>query len=130
MNGSVQTRRSRLLIVEDESTLGDILVRYFEARDMEVERAASLAEAREHLARQTFDAFLLDVSLPDGDGLSLLGRAPVEKTLVITAQPNPARFESLGVRHFSKPFDVPELALAVDQLITGEDATAGELQHA
>ncbi len=110
--------RRRLLIVEDETTLREALAGFFAGRGMEVQSAGSVAEARERLREGSFDAFLLDVGLPDGSGLSLIGVAPPERALVITARPDPEHFERYGVQHhLAKPVDLFELAREVDDLI-------------
>ena len=45
-------------------------------RHFELEFAASLASAREKLKNQNYDAIILDLSLPDGDGLRFLTEMP------------------------------------------------------
>ena len=101
--------RRRVLIVEDEAGLRGCLATYLEARGVEVAQAGSLAEAEWLLDRLTFDAVVLDVGLPDGDGLTLLERSPAERSLIISANPDPARFARCGVvHHLAKPLDLPE----------------------
>ncbi len=67
----------RILVVEDEAVNRTLLratlsratdARLREARPFE---ATTLAEARDALAREGFDLIILDVRLPDGDGLEL-----------------------------------------------------------
>ncbi|GIE93573.1 response regulator [Paractinoplanes rishiriensis] len=68
---------SRILLVEDEE-LNRTLVRAVLARaevaavrDAEVLDATSLAAARERLGQEDVDLILLDMNLPDGNGLTL-----------------------------------------------------------
>jgi two-component system KDP operon response regulator KdpE len=68
---------SKILLVEDEE-LNRTLVKAVLARaeiaavrDAEVVDATSLAAAREHLHREDVDLVLLDMNLPDGNGLTL-----------------------------------------------------------
>ncbi|MDR5805566.1 response regulator transcription factor [Caballeronia sp. LP006] len=61
----------RILIVDDDHSLRVLLVEYLAGHGMTTEGAASAAEARECLAADTFDLVLLDLGLPDGDGLEL-----------------------------------------------------------
>ncbi|HPG26826.1 MAG: response regulator [Spirochaetaceae bacterium] len=114
---------SSLLIVEDERILSGCLARHFSGRGLDVAVAGSLAEAREWLGRRCFDAFLLDVGLPDGDGLSLLDEVSVDRSVVITANPDPERLADLGVRFLvPKPIDLDHVARVVSDL----DVAVGE----
>jgi PAS domain S-box-containing protein len=61
----------RILYVEDDSDLVQVITSMV-GETADVAGAASLAEAREALARERFDLVLLDVNLPDGSGLDLL----------------------------------------------------------
>jgi DNA-binding response OmpR family regulator len=113
-----ETAERRILVAEDEGLLRNTLAAFLEGRGMRVERAASLAESQACLARAPVDLAILDVGLPDGDGLGLLGRLSPERVIVISARPEPARFERLGVRrHFAKPLDLVDLGRAVDDLL-------------
>lgn len=110
----------RVLIVEDEERLRCYLAMSLEGDGVLVEQAGSLAEARVLLARLRFDAVVLDVGLPDGDGLTLLERSPADRALVITANPDPARFAKVGVlHHLTKPLDLPEFVREVHSLTGG-----------
>jgi len=86
-------RRLRVLLVEDE-TANRVLVRAMidRARDrdlppIELLEAGTLAAARAMIAVEPFDIVLLDVRLPDGNGLDLAtelgGRPPTERPRVI-----------------------------------------------
>lgn len=102
--------RERLLIVDDEDTVRRVYESHFERAGFEVESAASLQEAAERLAGQSFDAVIADVSLtPDvgSEGLAIAAylrhlrrRPPV---VVLTAYGEPGRAEAaarLGVDAF------------------------------
>ncbi len=111
----------RLLIVEDEAVLRKHLGRLFEREGYEVVSTGSLAEAIEWLATDRFDALLLDIMLPDGDGLDVLaglepGRRP-RLTMVMTAFSSPEneqRAQHLKVdRLLRKPLDLGQLVRAM-----------------
>ena len=109
--------RKRLLVAEDEELLREVLSSFFEARGFEVARARSLAEAERHLVAGSFDAAIVDVGLPDGDGLTLIARADPSRSVVISARPDERRYARFGVRHhLAKPLDLPELAELVSSL--------------
>ena len=62
---------TRVLVVEDESSIAVPLEHHLAREGFEPTVAASLAEAREAFARGGPDVVLLDVMLPDGDGRDL-----------------------------------------------------------
>jgi len=60
-----------LLIVEDETSIREPLVRYFDTNQFRTKGAASAAEARTMMAAHTFDLIISDIMMPGEDGLSL-----------------------------------------------------------
>jgi two-component system response regulator AtoC len=64
--------RERLLVVDDDKLIRDILSERLEKKGYRVVRAGSLEEARTAIARSLPDLAILDVKLPDGEGTELL----------------------------------------------------------
>ncbi|MBB3957187.1 response regulator [Novosphingobium sediminicola] len=62
----------RILIVEDEREIAELLATYVRSAGFEVDRAVSVAEAIRLHASQRPDMLLLDIGLPGGDGLDVL----------------------------------------------------------
>lgn len=62
----------RILLVEDESEMADLLRSALARHSIVVDHAPSLEIAREASLSHTHDAVLLDRKLPDGEGLSLI----------------------------------------------------------
>ncbi|MEI9850841.1 MAG: response regulator [Sphingomonas sp.] len=62
----------RILIVDDSLTVRMSLVEALEAAHLRTAACATIAEAREALAHEQFGLIILDVLLPDGDGIDLL----------------------------------------------------------
>jgi len=60
-----------LLIVEDEASIREPLVSYFEANRFRVKAAPNAAQARSLLAAHNFDLAIVDIMMPGEDGLSL-----------------------------------------------------------
>ena len=81
--------RTRILVVEDESTISEPLAESLEREGFEAEVAATLAGAREAIRRELPDLVLLDVMLPDGDGRDLareIRRASDVPIVMLTAR--------------------------------------------
>ena len=115
----------RLLLVEDNASLAELLAAQLSREDFTVDRAATLAAADDALAVATYDAIILDLSLPDGDGLDLLktvraggNHVPV---LVLTARDrieDRIRGLNLGADDYlPKPFDPGELLARLRALL-------------
>src|SRR5687767_14678477 len=64
----------RLLIIDDDQRLADMVVQYLSARGLAVEHRADASTGLALLARGTFDALILDVMLPDSDGFEVCKR--------------------------------------------------------
>ncbi|KAA3506413.1 response regulator [Agrobacterium vitis] len=62
----------RILIVEDDPVQRDAVARLLSSGDVETVTASTAAECLELLKQQTFDCMVLDLSLPDASGYSLL----------------------------------------------------------
>lgn len=80
----------RLLLVEDNACLADLLKERLTAHGFVCEVAAGLEAGRALAATRSFDLVLLDLGLPDGDGLDWLrdrqDGPPLPPTLVLTAR--------------------------------------------
>jgi DNA-binding response OmpR family regulator len=62
----------RLLVIEDELRIAEILKSGLQRAGFAVDVAHRCGDAREALAVIVYDAAILDLGLPDGDGLDLL----------------------------------------------------------
>ncbi len=60
-----------LLVVEDEVSIREPLVKYFATHQFRVKAAANAADARQLLAAHNFDLVIADIMMPGEDGLSL-----------------------------------------------------------
>lgn len=113
-----RTRVKSVLVVDDEQSLRLLCRVNLELEGHRVREAASLAEAREQIERQTPDVILLDIHVGGDDGLELLDEIraldlPVRVVLLSgTSDVGPelrARVDSV----LGKPFDLGRLAAAV-----------------
>lgn len=110
----------RVLVVEDDRHLADLIDEQLRLSGHTVTLARSLAGARERLAGTRFDLVLLDLNLPDGDGLELAEEATLGSTtqvLMLTARSDvESRVAGLyagAADYLTKPFSVRELLARV-----------------
>ena len=66
--------RGHVLVVDDETSILNTLKKALSLEGYQVDLAGGIALAEERLAKHSYDVVLLDVALPDGDGLDLLAR--------------------------------------------------------
>ena len=117
----------RLLLVDDDSRLASMVGDYLGRAGFEVETAGSLATGRDLLAANSYDALVLDLMLPDGDGLDLCREVrSSSKTrqlplLMLTARGEPMdRIVGLELGaddYLPKPFEPRELLARVKALL-------------
>jgi len=74
MTGQAETRRIRVMHVEDQPDFRDLIEILLDSQsDINlVAQAGSLVEARAHTERFKFDVAVLDLGLPDGNGVDLI----------------------------------------------------------
>jgi two-component system response regulator QseB len=132
----VEGRQSpRLLLVEDDPRLVEMLNRLLTGEDYEVD-VASDGQRGLHLAlTRPYDLLVLDRGLPGADGLDLLARLRTKgmttPTLILSALGNPAdRVTGLDAGaedYVGKPFDVDELLARLRALLRRHLDTARKL---
>ncbi|HEY0820339.1 MAG TPA: response regulator transcription factor [Rhizobacter sp.] len=118
---------ARLLMIDDDARLSAMVGDYLQGAGYKVEAAGSLAAGRERLAAESFDALLLDLMLPDGDGLDLCRelrsdpRTRKLPLLMLTARGEPMdRIVGLELGaddYLPKPFEPRELLARVKALL-------------
>ncbi|MFQ5346895.1 MAG: sigma-54-dependent transcriptional regulator, partial [Rhodothalassiaceae bacterium] len=113
--------KPKLLLVEDSRTLAETYEAYLASLDVRTTRAESLAAARTAVAEDGYDVILLDVKLPDGDGLDLLDVLPrgdeMPRIIVMTAHGSiavaVAAMRAGAADFIVKPFDKARLLTTV-----------------
>jgi len=118
---------TRLLLIDDDTRLTAMVGDYLRANGFSVDTAGSLAEGRERLAQSVYDALLLDLMLPDGDGLDLTrelrsdARTRRLPLLMLTARGEPTdRIVGLEIGaddYLPKPFEPREMLARVKALL-------------
>ncbi|GAB3348821.1 sigma-54-dependent transcriptional regulator [Lysobacter tyrosinilyticus] len=105
------------LIIDDERDIRELLVMTLGRMGLRCDTAATVADARAQLARNTYDLCLTDMRLPDGSGMELIAeisqKHPNTPVAMITAFGNvEAAVEALKAGAFdfvAKPVDLPVL---------------------
>jgi DNA-binding response OmpR family regulator len=117
----------RLLLIDDDARLSTMVGDYLRNAGFMVDTAPTLAAGRRRLAAETFDALVLDLMLPDGDGLDLCrelrsqARTRQLPLLMLTARGEPLdRIVGLELGaddYLGKPFEPRELLARVKALL-------------
>lgn len=118
---------THLLLIDDDARLAEMLGDYLRQAGLDVTVAASLAEGRSQLARARWDALILDLMLPDGNGLDLTRELRAEPRtrglplLMLTARGEPmdrvVGLELGADDYLPKPFEPRELLARLKALL-------------
>ena len=116
-----------ILLIDDDLRLSAMVGDYLRSHGYQVSNAPTLTAGREMLARQACDALVLDLMLPDGDGLSLckeLRASPRTRAmplLMLSARGEPTdRIVGLEIGaddYLPKPFEPRELLARLRALL-------------
>jgi DNA-binding response OmpR family regulator len=134
----------RVLLVEDDPDLREVVAIGLRRGHVAVDTAATVAEAVDHLTVTGYDVVVLDLGLPDGDGVDLCRRLRSDpllrrpaRVLMLTARDAVAdRIRGLDAGaddYLVKPFDLGELTARLRALSrrsdqTGEVVRVGDLE--
>ena len=132
----------KLLIIEDDASLSEIMCRALRSEGYVVETASTFFEADNKIAGYTYDCILLDIMLPDGNGLKLLEHIKSldkgDRVIIISARDSiddkVAGLDLGADDYLAKPFYMAELSARIKSVMRrGSGAvsrfmTAGNLQ--
>lgn len=125
----------RLLVVEDDSRLGEVLVENLQKSGFVADSVASAHQAYEALQNVAYDAVILDRGLPDGDGIDLLRRVRALGSnvpiLILTAR-DAVEDRVQGLDHGAddylvKPFATTELVSRLKALLRRPGGALGSI---
>lgn len=129
----------RLLLIDDDARLTSMVADYLRGHGFEVSVAGSLGAGRQSMAKDSFDALVLDLMLPDGDGLDLTRELRAQARtrrlplLMLTARGEPLdRIVGLEIGaddYLPKPFEPRELLARIKALLrrSAPSASADEV---
>ena len=123
----------RLLVIEDEDRLSDILKSKLGEIGFAVDIAGSAEDASIALELINYDAAVLDLGLPDGDGLAVLNAARAAgkalPILILTArdavEDRVAGLNAGADDYLTKPFAMAELVARIKALLRRPGAVLG-----
>jgi two-component system alkaline phosphatase synthesis response regulator PhoP len=122
-------KKHSILLVEDEENLQEALKLNLELEGYEVTACADGLEALKNLSQEHFDLMVLDVMLPELDGISVCESVRLQKNpipILILSAKNSSADRVLGLKigaddYLNKPFNLEELLLRVKKLIKKND---------
>ncbi|WP_410221667.1 response regulator transcription factor [Pedobacter sp.] len=127
----------KVLIIEDEKALLDSILTYFTDDGTLCETAADFLSASEKIALYDYDCIILDLGLPDGDGLSLLKeikrQSKPDGVLIISAK-NSLDDRLIGLEigaddYLVKPFHLSELKARVAAIVRRKNFNGNKIIH-
>lgn len=114
----------RILIVDDDVALSDIIKEMLENYEYEVDQAYNVEEAFDRLTDGKFDLVLLDINLPDGEGFEVCQELRKVSTVPVifasartSLDDRVSGFEMGGDDYLPKPYSMKELLVRVNALI-------------
>ncbi len=115
----------KILIVEDEADLSESIAEYLSKQEYHCDVAGNFHEAIDKIEYNDYDCILLDITLPDGDGLKILELLKEDKktdgVLIISAKDSlddKIKGLDLGADDYlSKPFHLSELNARIAAII-------------
>ena len=127
----------KILLLEDDQTLSETIQHLLIQEGYEVDTALSMEEAENLSYHNTYDLYLFDINLPDGDGITFLDalRSAEDNTptIFITALTDIASiaksFELGAIDYIKKPFDPTELLIRIDAKFSQKSMTYGTVSY-
>ena len=115
----------KLLIIEDDSSLREIMQRALVAEGYVVETASTFFEAEDKIAGYEYDCVMLDIMLPDGNGLKILEQIKSlgknDRVIIISARDSlddKIKGLDLGADDYlPKPFYMAELSARIKSVM-------------
>lgn len=128
----------KLLIIEDDASLSEIMCRALRSEGYVVECAATFFDADDKIAGYSYDCILLDIMLPDGNGLKLLEHIKAldkgDRVIIISARDSiddkVAGLDLGADDYLAKPFYMAELSARIKSVLRRGSAAVSKQMSA
>lgn len=128
----------KLLIIEDDQSLREIMQRALVAEGYVVETASNCFEAEDKIAGYEYDCIMLDIMLPDGNGLKILEHIKSlgknDRVIIISARDSlDDKIEGLNMGaddYLPKPFYMAELSARIKSVLRRGAGSVNNIMNA
>jgi DNA-binding response OmpR family regulator len=125
--------RTKILLVEDDEALAQLLVNYLRRQQYEVVRVADGASGADLLLKETFDLCILDWQLPNLSGVEICARARshgLTLPVILLTSRSSTEDTVFGLNtgaddYLKKPFEIEELAVRIQALLRRPKKVSG-----
>ncbi|MDL2265802.1 response regulator transcription factor [Parabacteroides sp. OttesenSCG-928-G21] len=115
----------KILIIEDEDKLREVMIRSLEKEQYLVESVATFQQALLKISDYDYDCIILDIMLPDGSGLTLLSelkKMHKKESVIIVSAKDSLDDKVIGLNlgaddYLTKPFHLAELNARIKSII-------------
>jgi DNA-binding response OmpR family regulator len=115
----------KILIIEDETELRNSMVEYLQQAGSTCESAMNFQTAIEKISMYEYDCIIVDIGLPDGDGLKVIEELKQDKAetgVIIVSAKNSLEDKLKGLNigaddYITKPFHLSELSARIKSVI-------------
>lgn len=127
----------KILIIEDEKELSDNIVTFLSSENYLCEQAFTCADAKMKVNLYEYDCVILDLMLPDGNGLDLLRNirnSHNQVGVIIVSAKDSINDKIIGLEvgaddYLSKPFSLPELKTRIYAIIRRKQFNTNNLMY-
>lgn len=116
--------KKHLLVIDDDTRLRNLLGKFLDENGFQISLAKDTTEARQLLAHNAFDLLIVDVMMPEENGIDFTSSFRTTSStpiLILTARGEPSdRIRGLEVGaddYLAKPFDPKELLLRINNIL-------------
>lgn len=116
--------RANILVVDDDPDIQKVVKKYLDEDGYAVTSALTAREAHEEMERHNYDIVLLDMILPDGDGLGLITefRRRSKTPIIVVSGKTDATDRVVGLEmgaddYLTKPFHMRELSARIKSVL-------------